>query len=212
MSGRRLAVTAAVTLALAGCAPKAYIHPTPHAVNQLADLSQCEYEIEMNARGVAVPWWYNNNQAAGYLIGAAIGTAIRNDRLRTLCMQAKGYRVVVADGAPPMQAGQPVPALIGVTPPPQPVTAPAAPAPQLQPVAVPAVVPTMPSAAPAVAGIKGESKWLLQAEGIAKVEGCTPPNTAMTSKGAGMEMFAIACPNGTTLAIRCEIDGCRVLR
>lgn len=195
---------------LAGCAPKAYLHDNP-TVNVTADMSQCEYEIEMNASGVKVPWWYNNKQAGAYLIGAAIGSAIRNDRLRTLCMQAKGYRVVVADGVP-VPSGQPAANLIGVTPIPTqyvqpPPTAAVVP---VVAVATPAVIRT--GAAPAVAGMKGESKWMYQAEGIAKSEGCIPPMAAMTSKGAGMEMFAIACPNGTTLAIRCEIEGCRTLR
>lgn len=68
-------------------------------------------------------------------------------------------------------------------------------------------------AAPTIAlGIKAESKWLVSAEGVARVEGCAPPNVAMTSKGAGQEMFAAACQNGTTLAIRCDVEGCRVLR
>jgi hypothetical protein len=68
-------------------------------------------------------------------------------------------------------------------------------------------------AAPAMSpGINMESKWLVSAEGVAKAGGCVPPSAAMTSKGAGFELFAVGCPNGTTLAIRCEVDGCRVLR
>ena len=53
---------------------------------------------------------------------------------------------------------------------------------------------------------------MVSAEGIAKVSGCTPPNAAMTSKGAGQESFIVGCPNGTTLAIRCDYDGCRILK
>lgn len=192
---------------LAGCAPKMFVHPNPGAVNQLADASRCEYEIEMAQQGVRVPYWYNNNQAAGYLIGAAIGQAIRYDRLRTLCMQSKGYIAVPLAAGPfpgvtsaeaiqldanqryPISAAQPGRADIAVAPPP--------------PIAAAPVV---------AASIKADSKYLITAEGVAKAEGCIPPAAAMTSKGAGMEMFAIACPNGTTLAIRCEIDGCRVLR
>ena len=67
-------------------------------------------------------------------------------------------------------------------------------------------------AAPAVVGLKDESKYMVSAEGIAKVSGCTPPNAAMTSKGAGQESFIVGCPNGTTLAIRCDYDGCRILK
>jgi hypothetical protein len=67
-------------------------------------------------------------------------------------------------------------------------------------------------AAPEVVGLKEESKYMVAAEGIAKVGGCNPPNAAMTSKGAGEESFIIACPNGTTLAIRCGYDGCRILK
>ncbi len=196
---------------LAACVPKAYIHPNPASVNQTADMAQCEYELEMGQRGVYVPWWYNNSQATGYLLGAAIGQAIRNDRLRSLCMMAKGYRVVPLDGTAPAPIGESQPNLIGVTPPDQHSSAYAAIPPPVPP--VPATPPAPIGSAPLISpGISAESKYMFTAEGVAKVSGCNSPVAAMTSKGAGMEMFAIACPNGTTLAIRCEVDGCRILR
>lgn len=69
------------------------------------------------------------------------------------------------------------------------------------------------NALPSVAAKRNaESRWMVNAEGVAKANGCTPPQAAMTSKGAGQELFAIACPNGITLAIRCEFDGCQVVR
>ena len=191
---------------MAGCAARtAFYRPDATPAQHSADAARCEYEIEMNQRGVYVPWWYNNSQALGYTLGAAIGIAIRNDRLRTLCMQSMGY-VPVATGLAPTPIGEPQLGLVGVTPtsPPPPTysgrgdIAPAPPAPI--------------AAAPAVAGLRTESRWQITAEGVAKAEGCNPPTAAMTSKGAGQELFAIACPNGTTLAIRCEVDGCRVLR
>jgi hypothetical protein len=58
----------------------------------------------------------------------------------------------------------------------------------------------------------GESKWLVSAEGIARANGCSPPTAKMVSKTAGQEMIAVECPSGATMAIRCETDGCRVLR
>lgn len=96
-------------------------------------------------------------------------------------------------------------------------SAPTAAAPSPLPVATAAAIPvsapmSTPSAAPSVAGMKAESKYLIQAEGVAKVSDCEQPQVVMTSKGAGSEMFAAACSSGVTLAIRCEVDGCRVLR
>jgi hypothetical protein len=219
----RRAVTLAVVVALTGCAPKAFIHPSGSA-NVGADTAQCEYEIEMVGRpgSVYIPWYYNNSQALGAALGAAIGGAIRYDRLRTLCMQAKGYNVVPLSGAP-TPIGQPQPNLIGVVPP-APTTQQPAPdqpmwataagqtAPAIQPVNAPVSAPAAPSAAPTIAGIKGESRYLIQAEGVAKVSDCAQATVVMTSKGAGSEMFAAACSSGITLAIRCEVDGCRVLR
>jgi hypothetical protein len=202
MIARRAAplVLAAV---LAGCAPRAaFYRPDATPAQHSADAARCEYEIEMNQRGVYVPWWYSNSQALGYTLGAAIGMAIRNDRLRALCMQSMGY-VPIAPGAAPTPIGEPQPGLIGVTPP--------SPTYAGRGDIAPAPPPTV-AAAPAVAGLRAESRWQITAEGVAKAEGCNPPTAAMTSKGAGQELFAIACPNGTTLAIRCEVDGCRVLR
>lgn len=70
-----------------------------------------------------------------------------------------------------------------------------------------------PGATPSVAtGMKGESKYMFAAENVAKASGCIPTTVAMTAKGAGSESFMAGCPNGTMLAIRCEVDGCRILR
>lgn len=192
--------------AVAACAPRAvFYRPDATPAQHAADAARCEYEIEMNQRGVYVPWWYNNSQALGYTLGAAIGMAIRNDRLRTLCMQAMGY-TPIATGAAPTPIGEAQPGLIGIAP-----ASPPAPTYTGRGDIAPAPPPPV-AAAPAVAGLRAESRWQITAEGVAKAEGCNPPTAAMTSKGAGQELFAIACPNGTTLAIRCEVDGCRVLR
>jgi hypothetical protein len=67
-------------------------------------------------------------------------------------------------------------------------------------------------APPTVTGLATESKFMIAAEGLAKANDCTPPSAAMTSKAAGQESFIVGCPNGTSLAIRCEVDGCRILR
>jgi hypothetical protein len=198
---RGAALLVAVGL-VAGCAARTvFYRPDATPAQHSADAARCEYEIEMNQRGVYVPWWYSNSQALGYTLGAAIGMAIRNDRLRTLCMQSMGY-TPIATGAAPTPIGEPQTGLVGVT---------AAPAYTGRGDIPPAPPPPV-AAAPAVAGLRAESRWQFTAEGVAKAEGCNPPTAAMTSKGAGQELFAIACPNGTTLAIRCEVDGCRVLR
>ncbi len=72
--------------------------------------------------------------------------------------------------------------------------------------------PVRAGAAPGVGGLKEESKYMISAETLVKATGCTPPNIAMTSKGAGQESFIAGCPNGTMLAIKCGFDGCRILQ
>lgn len=192
--------------AVAACAPRAvFYRPDATPAQHAADAALVHLDLVLAARGVYVPWWYNNSQALGYTLGAAIGMAIRNDRLRTLCMQAMGY-TPIATGAAPTPIGEAQPGLIGIAP-----ASPPAPTYTGRGDIAPAPPPPV-AAAPAVAGLRAESRWQITAEGVAKAEGCNPPTAAMTSKGAGQELFAIACPNGTTLAIRCEVDGCRVLR
>ena len=172
----RASLAVAAVVAVVGCAPKMFVHPNPEAVNRGADVAQCEYEIAMNQRGVYVPRWYNNNQAAGYLIGAAIGSAIRNDSLRTLCMQAKGYLAVPLDGAgvPTGQVQPFSPAIAAPVayapynpaqlPPQQPLT------PGRGDIAPAVLIPV--AATPSVAtSVKGESKYMVTAEGVAKVSG-----------------------------------------
>ena len=58
----------------------------------------------------------------------------------------------------------------------------------------------------------GESKWLIAAEGAARSNGCASPLVTMTSKGAGAELFAAQCAGGVTMSLRCEVEGCRILR
>ncbi len=58
----------------------------------------------------------------------------------------------------------------------------------------------------------GPSRWLITAEGLAKANGCTTPLVTMVDKGPGSERFTAACANGSTLALACDFDGCRLPR
>lgn len=191
------ALTLGIVL-LVGCAPTGYIRPNTEPAQYNQDAAQCEFEIEMAQRGVPPVWYRNNNQQLSYYIGAAIGQSLRNQRLRSLCMQAKGYTPVVLDPGVPATAaayvppvtnapGQPGRGDMGGTPPPV-------------------------GAAPTVAGIKGPSTYLLKVETMVKAGGCAPPAVAMTAKGAGTESFAVGCPNGVTMAVKCDVEACRVLQ
>lgn len=149
------------------------------------DAAQCDYESSSSTAnyGSSTPVARTYGGAIGQGIGLGIGQAMQRNDLFVKCMRAKFVARQYA--APPAPSA--APAFVGTG------SAPA-------------------GATPAVAGLRAESRWQVQAEGVAKAEGCNPPSAAMTSKGAGQELFAIACPNGTTLAIRCEVDGCRTLR
>lgn len=72
----------------------------------------------------------------------------------------------------------------------------------------PAYIPPAPVAATTV---KGESKYLLAAEALAKGSGCQSPAATLRQKGAGGEWFDIACQGGPALSASCDVTGCRVL-
>jgi len=177
----------AIAVGLTGCGmPAQQIRPDAGSSEYQVDALQCDYESSSSTAnygsGQNTARTYGGAASQGFATGMAQGMA-RND-LFVKCMRAK----YAARGETSRIAPKPI-AYEGR---------------QMFPPA---------GATPVVAAsIKGESKYQITAEGVAKVEGCNPPNAAMTSKGAGMEMFAIACPSGTTMAIRCEVDGCRVLR
>lgn len=201
-----------LVVGLVGCAtPPVYYRDNTSMADFDRDIAGCQYEA---ASSTAT---YGSGQNTARTMGGAIaqglatglGQAMAANNLIALCMRARGY----TRGGPSVGG---YPALATTTTPepgyPRPMADPtgAVAAEYKRPISSPA--PPI-SAAPAVAvGLPVESKWLITAEGVAKANSCSPPTVSMTSKGAGQEMFAVACPNGTTLAIRCEADGCRVLR
>lgn len=204
---RAIAVVTACVLTACGPNPAA-IRPDAGSAEYQVDAYQCDYESSSSTANYASgqPTARTYGGAIGQGIGAGIGQAMARNDLFVKCMRAK--YAARAYSSPPSVAYEGK----QMFPPPTASSAPQYPIVMSDPTG--AVAPAARSgAAPAVAAsINAESKWMIAAEGIAKTEGCVPPRTAMTSKGAGMEMFAVACPNGTTLAIRCEVDGCRVLR
>lgn len=197
--------TLAVAFALAGCAPVGYVRDNTPPAQVTQDAAQCQFEIEMAQRGVPPLWYGNASQQSAYYLGAAIGAQIRQQRLRTLCMQAKGYTPFVIDQQAPMTAQATVPKEFQY------------PAYQINAAGQPGrgdIIPTQPArvgAAPAL-NPKEPSKYALQVEAMVKAGGCAPPAVAMTAKGAGTESFTVGCPNGVTMAVKCDVEACRVLQ
>lgn len=205
---RALASRASIAIALAAlcaCAPPTFVRPNTTMAEFDADISRCQYEATSSTAT------YGSGQntartlggAIGQGIGIGLGRAIETNNLVALCMRARGYAI-----GGPSAGGYPALATTNEPGYPRPMSDPTGAVPS----AYKAPAPRVESAPMVAASINAESKWMIAAEGVAKASGCSPPSAAMTSKGAGMEMFAVACPNGTTLAIRCEFDGCRVLR
>jgi len=53
-------------------------------------------------------------------------------------------------------------------------------------------------------GIPGESKFMFEAERLAKSSGCPQPIAAMNFKDSGSELFTVVCPTGDQLSMRCD--------
>lgn len=199
---KRALTLAIASVLVAGCAPPVYVRPNTSMAEFDRDISQCQYEAASSTAG------YGSGQntartyggAIGQGIGIGIGRAIESNNLVALCMRAHGYqRGGPSVGGYPALASEPASEIIV--------------APEYQRGAAPAATPMPIASTPFVAvSLKAESKYFVTAEGVAKATGCAPPSVAMTAKGAGSESFMVGCPNGTTLAMRCEIDGCRILR
>jgi hypothetical protein len=62
------------------------------------------------------------------------------------------------------------------------------------------------SGATTAKSIPGESRYMFEAERLAKSTGCAAPVAAMNFKGAGAELFTVTCSTGDLLSIRCD-DG-----
>lgn len=154
------------------------------------------------------------NILAGGIIGAAIdagtGAAYDYPAVISVPMICTGDpKTVVQPVPPPPTSAQPVPPPVS---PAQPVSPPPSSA---QPIGYPAPSASNPppppiSNAPA-AGIASESKYLIEAERIAKSNGCVAPVAALNFKGEGSELFTVACSTGVPLSIRCDAGACRVM-
>ena len=154
------------------------------------------------------------NILAGGIIGAAIdagtGAAYDYPAVISVPMICVGDpKTVVQPLPPPPSSAQPVqsPASPAQPAPPAPSAA--------QPVGYPtpsaSAPPTPPTKTAPAAGIASESKYLIEAERIAKLNGCVAPVAAMNFKGEGSELFTVACSTGVPLSIRCDAGACRVM-
>jgi len=196
---RQLAVAVTIlAAAIAGCAPSYYWARADTGQTGFdSDMARCQYEAASSTAtyGSSAPIERTLGGAIGQGLGLGIGQAMAQNNLIVLCMRAKGYSQV--------PIGTPNPYPVATSEP----RSPSEPRPRYQPVNAVAA-----GATPAVAGMTVESKWILNAESAAKAAGCQDPRLGMTSKGAGEESFAAGCVDGTSLAVRCSYDGCRVLK
>jgi hypothetical protein len=182
-------IAIAGAMALAACAPRVtWVRADASPSDFNRDSARCEYEIASSTANygssMPVPWSFGASIGQG--IGLGIGKGLEQAKLYALCMRANGYTAVAAN-APLEQT----PIVWPLQPrPPQPEYADNAP-PQVT-IAQPAMPP---------GGLKGESRYLLTAEALAKAHGCIPPATTMTAKGMGLESFAVNCPSGKAYSI-----------
>lgn len=148
-----------------------------------------------------------NKQMANY--GALVGTSsagaastVKAQRVVVNCMAGRGYRtldggnIVVVQQATPSAGAYPAPGQ-------QQFAGPA-----------PATVPTLAGVAPAPKAkeppIGQESH---QIERMPEAKACNAiPRAVLAAKGPGFETYTVACSNGDSLAVRCEMGACRVLR
>jgi len=188
----------ALAIGFTGCAPSYYwARADTGQAGYDSDMARCQYEAASSTAtyGSSAPVERTLGGAIGQGLGLGIGQAMAQNNLNVLCMRAKGYSQV------PIGTPNPYPVATSEQ------RSPSEPRSHYQPVnAVSA------GATPAVAGLNVESKWILNAESAAKAAGCQGPRVGMTSKGAGEESFAAGCVDGTSLAVRCSYDGCKVLK
>lgn len=58
-----------------------------------------------------------------------------------------------------------------------------------------------------------ESKWVFDAERLARTSGCADrPAATLSGKGPAVETYSFQCSNGDVLSVRCEYGNCRALR
>jgi hypothetical protein len=194
-------VIALMVVVLSGCAPNyTWVRADATQADFNQDMARCEYEAASSTAtyGSSTPPARTLGGSIGQGIGLGFGQAMQSNKLIVLCMRAKGYAQ-----APPGTT-------VAYT---NPAALPADPDVFARPSGAPVVAAAAPSTAPVMAaGLKTESKYLILAETLAKQHACSPPFATMTAKGTGLESFQIGCPDGRTLAVNCEVDGCRILR
>jgi len=196
----KIGLSLVIIFATSGCAPQYYWARAETTRTDFdSDVARCQYEAASSTAtyGSSAPVARSTADAMGQGFAAGIGQAMAQNNLIVLCMRAKGYAQV------PLGTPNPYPVATSTQ---RPSSAPASGAAVYQPVSAPA------GAAPAIAGLQVESKWMLSAESIAKASGCQSPRVGMTAKGAGEESFTAGCTDGTSLALRCSADGCRILK
>ncbi len=74
------------------------------------------------------------------------------------------------------------------------------------------VPPSNASGATTAKSIPGESRYMFEAERLAKSTGCAAPVAAMNFKGAGTELFTVTCSTGDLLSIRCDDGVCHIMK
>lgn len=66
---------------------------------------------------------------------------------------------------------------------------------------------------PAAAGPRKAGEDVINAERVAKEQGCSAtPAAALAAKGPGFESYTLACTSGDVMMVRCEFGNCRALK
>ena len=187
------------------------------------DLTACrDYSTSIDANKEAL-----GGMIAGIILGAALGASVgggdarlmesgassgaiigstsqgnravgRQERIIANCMAGRGYKVV--DGSATVAIGQPATPLSA--PPSQALM----PAPQAQNTVIQGVSVSKP------APPSGEDAFVAGKFGRDAKCGALDTPAVLAAKGPGYETYSMACTNGDTLMMRCELGNCRALR
>lgn len=192
-----------------------WVRPDTTQAQYEIDAARCQYEAASSTAtyGSSMPVPRSTGAAIGQGIGLGIGEGMKRAELIGLCLRAQGYsqRPVGAAYVPTTTAG-----------PTYTYTESGRPIPMNYPAnqaafptgAVPRSTPPderVIGSATTTTVIGGESKYMHNAERVAKAGGCVAPASAMSAKGPGSEVFSVTCASGQIIIVRCDYNDCRLL-
>lgn len=171
------------------------------------DKTKCAFEAEKATASYGPgPRAYSLGDAIGQGIVQGMDLAARQNRIMILCMQAMGY-----SSAPPPSPYVEAPAAAPTTSEPVAIYNPPAESAALPVQTSTTKSPASATAEPPATIARGQYEYVV--EKIAKSESCPPQKiVSLTAKGPGFEAYTVSCPDGESLAVRCDFGNCRALR